>query len=291
MPQDGTATWRFTAEESGMYAVEVTYQALAGKTTDVEAELRLNGGIPYEEAGFIHLQRIWKDAETPSFDNNGNERKPAQTEVFDWRTVDLRDTYSWSDSYIKLYLQKGENTISLSCTMNGCAVAGIRLGDVLEHPPTYSELKASYAAAGYRAAGSFCMVRQAEKTLSKSQSGIAQQALYSDASATPSDPAKVRYNALGGESWKYSGESVTWQIDVPENGLYQLGFKYIQDYIQGFSVYRQIAVDGKVPCTELEAVAFPYCTNWKNKILTDENGDPMSFYLTKGTHTLTLTVV
>src|SRR5699024_12167794 len=48
----------------------------------------------------------------------------------------------------------------------------------------------------------------------------------------PYDVSKIRMNAIGGYNWRWPGQWITWQIDVPEDGLYQIGVKNKQNTLR-----------------------------------------------------------
>lgn len=45
----------------------------------------------------------------------------------------------------------------------------------------------------------------------------------------PNDPARKRINVIGGANWKYAGQEISWEIDVPDSGFYELAFRYRQN--------------------------------------------------------------
>ena len=77
-------------------------------------------------------------------------------------------------------------------------------------------------------------------------------------------------------------------MDKP--GLYKLSLRALQNYTEGLSVYRQIAVDGRVPFRELLAYEFPYNREWRLETLHGGDGEPFLFYFAKGTHSIGMTV-
>ncbi|MBR1684556.1 MAG: hypothetical protein IJ708_05415, partial [Clostridia bacterium] len=84
--------------------------------------------------------------------------------------------------------------------------------------------------------------------------------------------------------------AVSWELDVPEDGLYAIHFKVLQSTDPGMPSYRQIMIDGEIPFEEMKLYAFPYDSHWYGDTLRDADGVPYQFYLEKGTHTLTATV-
>ena len=77
---------------------------------------------------------------------------------------------------------------------------------------------------------------------------------------------------------------------MPQDGLYKIGLYVKQSWNDGLPSYRQIAIDGEVPFQELLEYKFDYNKKWSLVELGDESGNPYEFYLTAGTHTLTMTV-
>ena len=106
----------------------------------------------------------------------------------------------------------------------------------------------------------------------------------------PADSAVNRINYIGGSNWKQTGETITWEIDVPEDGYYRLGFSYRQSLVVNYSSYRRLLVDGKIPFAEASEIEFPYSNSWSKKTLSDQDGTPYLIYLTKGKHTISLQV-
>ncbi|MFB9326442.1 extracellular solute-binding protein [Paenibacillus aurantiacus] len=116
-----------------------------------------------------------------------------------------------------------------------------------------------------------------------------------------------------------TGESgtVTWAVDVPEDGLYQMSVRYRAMTGKGSDMTREIWIDGKPPFAEAKNIVFQRV--WKNdgETVRDEKGndmytpqaeallwqeavaqssdgrysEPFRFYLSKGKHNLSLVSV
>ena len=97
-------------------------------------------------------------------------------------------------------------------------------------------------------------------------------------------------NYIGGDPWTHPGEWIQWDFEVPEDGYYNISVKARQMYQRGALSARSIYIDGEIPFAELEAVTFAYNTSWEMRTLSDGNGTPFRFYLTKGSHTIRLEV-
>ena len=78
-------------------------------------------------------------------------------------------------------------------------------------------------------------------------------------------------------------------MEVPEDGLYQLGMRYRQNENKGQDSLRRLEVDGVVPFAEAALIPFDYTIEWKTEFLGGQ--DPWQLYLTAGTHRIRLEVV
>lgn len=63
------------------------------------------------------------------------------------------------------------------------------------------------------------------KAVLKSAQSIRNEVDQSSPDTVPFHPYYRRLNVIGGSSWRYAGQSITWEIEVPEEGLYALSFR------------------------------------------------------------------
>jgi len=108
--------------------------------------------------------------------------------------------------------------------------------------------------------------------------------------------------------------TITWELDIPVDGLYNIAIRYYQLEGKHSSIDRKLLIDGKLPFAE--ANSFTFNRVWKNKgeTIRDEKGndsytpqiedpmwqeaflqssdgshvDPYSFYFSKGKHSISL---
>ena len=74
-----------------------------------------------------------------------------------------------------------------------------------------------------------------------------------------------------------------WNVEVPQDGWYQLSFHYSQSYQEGQEVYRTLEIDGQVPADVFREISFAYTgTPYAYRIADN------AVWLTKGHHTLAL---
>ena len=111
-----------------------------------------------------------------------------------------------------------------------------------------------------------------------------------DPATYPESIKNVKMNYIGGANYSSGNQAITWEFDVEKNGLYQLGFRVYRNYKNGLPCYYKIALDGNVPCKELESYEFTYSKKWYTEVLGDSESEPYLFWLEEGTHTITFTI-
>lgn len=121
--------------------------------------------------------------------------------------------------------------------------------------------------------------------------------------------------------WESESGTVSWTVDVPADGMYEIGIVYRALPGKRHAIGLQLFVDGQLPFAEAEALSLPrmFCDEteedgsfardrigneltprqsevfaWRKAMLTDNEGDhtePYQVYLTAGSHTLWLSAV
>lgn len=106
------------------------------------------------------------------------------------------------------------------------------------------------------------IILEGEQATYKSHSSIIPMTDRLSAGTSPNDPVKIYYNTVGSYNWQTQGEWITWEFDITESGIYNIGMRVRQNYHRGYSASRRIYIDGKVPFQELDNVEFAYGNNW-----------------------------
>lgn len=281
----GSVSWTFNVEESGRYALEVTYYALEGHGNAPEYELSIDGEIPFTEAQQLQLTRLYRDSVAVfAQDHAGNDLRPSQEEIKTWQTSDFYDVNGYVNGSFRFALEAGEHTLTLAAVREPVAIAALRFHNEAE-APTYEEYSASHAG---KAADADAIIIQAEHALNKTSTQLYPISDRSDPMTYPSDAVAKKLNCIGGENWATADQSITWAFEVPADGLYQITWRAKQNFLRGMLVYRDVKIDGQTLFAEMEQVAFPYSVSWQTITLGGEDA-PYTIYLTKGTHTLTMT--
>ncbi len=285
--EDGELTFEITAPQTALYELELHYMPKPGRSAPCEVVIQIDGELPYLQASTILLDRIWKDAtDRIETDSNGNDIRPAQVEWPIYSTRRAMDSTGYHTRPLLFPLRQGANKVTLHVNREGLQLRQVTFA-APRQVPTYAEYLAQYAAAP-QATQSASRV-QAELPAWKTSPVLT---AYADRSSPLTEPyrgSKYCFNTIGGTSWNLVGETIAWNLEAPETGLYELRFKAKQDFIRGTYSSRSLQIDGQAPFAEAEDVRFLFDDDWQ--MVTVGNGDqPYSVYLTQGTHEISLEV-
>ncbi len=270
--------------ESGFYYVKMDYLIPESRGVAAERSIYINGELPFDDAGNLTFSRIWTDGGEVRTDNQNNEIRPSQVEVFDWQSSYFRDDMGYVQNPYTFYFDKGVSTVSLGAENEPIVIKGLSVVPV-EDPVSYDEYIASLPA-DTGAGADYMTVIQGEDSTYRSESSL--YAKYDRASPTtvPYSVTHTVLNYTGGEAWRSYGQWIEWDFEVPEDGYYNIMIKGRQNYSRGQVSSRAIYIDGEIPFAEAGEVSFPYANDWNCLTVGDDDGNQYNFYLTKGTHTI-----
>lgn len=281
-------TWEVEVPEAGFYNVALDYLVPESRGVAAERALYINGELPFSDAANMEFTRIWTNGSEVRVDNQGNEIRPTQVEVFDWQSAYCEDSMGYiSDPYM-FYLEKGTNTISLEAVNEPMVLGSVRILPVTELD-TYAEYRDGQTGSAASGLGlSYVQVVQGEDSTVRSESSLYAKYDRSSPSTQPYTVMRTVLNYVGGDAWRSAGQWIQWDIEVPEDGYYNITIKGRQNYSRGSVSSRILYIDGEIPFQEAKNISFDYKNEWECKTLADEEGNPYEFYLTAGTHTLRL---
>ena len=283
-----TVTWNVNVPESGFYNLYIEYLAPESRGVAVERGICINGEYPFEDAANITFTRIWTDGGEVRTDNQGNQIRPMQIEVFDWQNAYFRDDMGYITEPYQFYLEKGNNQITLEAE-NEPLVLRKMTATAVKVLPSYQEYRASTPAISAAGPGlEFLHVIQGEESTYRSESSLYAKYDRSSPSTQPNSVTNTVLNYVGGEAWRSSGQWIEWEFEVPEDGYYNIMIKGRQNYSRGSVSSRSVYIDGEIPFEEMKEISFSYNNEWECLNLADEEDVPYEFYLSKGTHTIRL---
>jgi ABC-type glycerol-3-phosphate transport system substrate-binding protein len=284
--EEGFIQWMIDVPEAGLYNISLVYSAAPGRGASVEQELLINGKRPFAEARYLIFHRTFGNGGPAPKDSLGNEIRPAQVEYSLPRTQPFVDSRGYTQEPFLFYLPQGLSTIRLVSHQEPIVIEKLLIGQV-NQPSPYQEVKKSWPS--QETCGVLLKI-QGEDALYRSHSTLFAISDTGDPTIEPYHPAQIRLNSIGGWRFNQPGQWITWEISVPESGLYTIAFKAKQNIRRGISSNRRVLIDGEVPFAELGAVEFPYSTRYQMQVLGHQD-QPYLIYLSEGLHELTLEVV
>ena len=295
LEQNGSVVWKteqmltdeetqttITVPKDGVYRFGVSYNSVEHEKSTIALQVKVDGAALSEQVRALQLDKLYQDEGGVRQDGLGNQFAPEQGDF--QRCAFLYPTDSETQKTYTIALTAGEHTLSVASANDGLYISAIvftperRIGDY-EVPDDESSFYKGDA-----------ITFEAENSLWKNSPWLIALADNGSSNVSPADPALKKINYIGGSNWKYPGEIITWEIEVPEDGYYQLGFSYRQSQVVNYSSYRRLLIDGECPFTEVDAIEFPYNYSWEKLPVADDNGAPYLFYLEGGVHTIGLQV-
>ncbi len=279
-------TWEVEVPESGYYNLYIEYLLPESRGVAAERVVYINGEIPFEDARNVSFSRIWTDGGEVKVDNQGNEIRPTQAEVFDWQSAYFRDDMGYITEPYRFYLEKGTNSISLEGENEPMLLRKMVVSAV-QRMDTYEEYLAKQPQTNAsEGAKNYSQTVQGEASTLRSESSLYAKYDRSSPTTQPNSVTTTVLNYVGGEAWRSPGQWIEWDFEVPEDGYYNIMIKGRQNYARGSVSNRTVYIDGEVPFEELKEISFEYSNDWKCVELADEEGTPYNIYLTEGTHTI-----
>lgn len=286
--EEGKITYQVQVEKAGFYNLQITYYPIEGKNNDIGRSIYVNGVIPYEEAQYLEFTRIWQDAEEIERDSRDNDVRPKQEETPEWMTSYCVDSNGFYKEALYFYLEEGSNTITIESTQEPMIIGKLTFNQESDNI-SYEEYKAECMDLGYADANVDTIKVQGEDSKYKSNSTLYPISDRSSPLTEPQSTSKTRLNTIGGTNWHQNGQWISWEIEVPKDGLYDIAVKFRQNDNQGVTVVRSLSIDGEVPFEEASQLQFCYDNDWQIEVLGNGEED-YKFYLTEGLHTLTMMV-
>lgn len=274
--------------ESGLYNLYIEYMIPESRGVPAERAVYVNGMIPFEDARNITFTRIWTDGGEVKTDNQGNEIRPTQVEVFDWQSAYFKDDMGYIVEPYLFYFEKGHNELSLEAANEPMYIRKLVLSGKKDNISYADYLAQNPEDNNSDTASNYMLMVQGEDSTVRSESSLYAKYDRSSPTTVPNSVTNTILNYVGGETWRSNGQWIEWSFEVPEDGYYNIMVKGRQNYSRGSVSARSVYIDGEIPFKELSEISFDYKNDWEYKDLADENGTPYNFYLKKGQHTIRL---
>lgn len=291
----GSITWTFQVEEAGFYNISLTYMPVKGTNSKIERKLLIDGESYFQGMNQLVFNRIWDNSDgQPIAERNGNEIRPLAVEKTKLTTVYLADAQRRSLEPYTFYFSSGTHTLTFESVKEPMEIHDLSLKAAPEIK-SYSEIIADWKQ-GYNVYDKQNLVYQAERLdgntlgIEKTSVDITMATDYSNPNTVPYHPYKIKLNTIGGPNWRTPGDYIEWTIDVPEEGLYQLSFRGVQNTNRGVMSYRQLKVNGEVPYREAMSIPFAFHSGFVNYVM-GQGDEELLVLLQEGENTISLEVV
>lgn len=285
---DSSVSFYVQVPQTGYYNLYMEYLIPESRGVAAERGVRINGEFPFEDAQNITFTRIWTDGGEVKTDNQGNQIRPTQVEVYDWQSSCFEDDMGYITEPYRFYFEKGDNEITLEAENEPMIIRKFMVAPVSviqsyeEYAAKYPDISNQTMAAGY------IQTIQGEDSTLRSESSLYAKYDRSSPTTYPNSVTNTVLNYVGGDTWRSSGQWIEWEFEVPEDGYYNIMIKGRQNYSRGSVSSRTVYIDGEIPFSEMKEISYAYSNDWECKDLADEDGIPYNFYLTKGIHTIRL---
>lgn len=291
LSESGEAVFNVDVPEDGLYSLKFDYSSPSEKPNAIERTLKVNGSVPYKEARGLSMKKAWVPAYTEQEDGtmrfrtdlSGSEIRPALSTGGEWQEYVLSDTTGYYAEPLYIYLDKGENTITLEGVREELIIADLTLF-APEELPSYEDVLKEYEKRGYKNAESEPVYMHAETPSAVSDYWIVPLTDTSSSMTEPQAVASDKFNTMGGGRWSESGQWMEYTFSVEESAIYTIVTRFLQD-LGGRYTSLKLYVDGKIPYKEAASLKFNSKEGWQTGRITDGEKD-LSIYLEKGEHTI-----
>lgn len=280
-------TFAFSVPKNGAYNVEIFFSPLDDITQKYDFSLKIDGEFPFSKCERLRLFSLWEDDGEIRTLTNGDEVNPLQKHKPGYSRQKLFDSSGIETAPYEFMLSAGDHTLTLRNAGKDFAVSKIVLippENVNQYREVYETYKSIEKYSGDQ------IVIEAERPEYKNTYSLSSKSDQGTANISPSNATRSVINYIGGTTWNNVGSEITWKFNAPDDGLYKLGIAFKQSYVADGEVYRTLKIDGKIPFAEAAEINFPYGLKWQFKEFCDNSDNDYLFHLTKGEHTLSLSV-
>lgn len=268
------------APETALYWIGFDYLSYDESILPIEFSLKIDGEYPFYETRNLNFETTWVQSEGVSLDRYGNEIVSMPSKLIQWETKYLGDSSYRYAVPLKVELEKGSHELEIHVSEGSFLLGNVTL---------YAPEKVPEYTGSPEAPGEALITIQGENFYLRNDSSIHATSEY-DGALYPLSSAETVLNTVDGDSFKTAGQSVTWQFDVIADGYYYIAMNYRQSDKNSFPVFVDWRIDGEIPNTAFQSYPVKSATKYTTRPLKDTDGNNLSVYLTKGTHTISATI-
>lgn len=269
-----------TLPDDGEYLLAFDVVAAPSTLSAPEGQLRVDGGFPVGDLRRIIFPIYFRNS-AGAFpqDRYGNDALIRQVREARWSRAAVRDVNFSLPYPLRVPLSAGTHRFDFTLSKGELYLGSLYLQTFSPYPDYAQYLKSQSSPES----SGFLLTLEAEFPSYKNDTSV-RPASSRSLTVTPYDTYRLLLNTLGGESWVKSGSAVYYEFNVPEDGLYAITFRALQNTRSNFTVFRRITVNGEVPFEQLNAVPFAYSADWADVPLGGQT--PYRVFLHAGVNVL-----
>lgn len=269
--------------QAGFYYLDIEYLLADNNVDAVQYQIEINGESPFYEAQTLILPSSWVfEQDTFTLDRYDNDIQPRSIKEIKWQNTIIQDYKGMYNEPFLFYLEPND-VMTISYVNSRFLVAEINFTEY-EAPNTYEAFLNRYS----NATKHDTMVQVSARDMAVRNDPSIRLRVEQDPSNLYYSTQQLRLNTIFGDSWESGGQTITYDVEVEEAGLYQLSFKYRQYLLKDLPVFRNIKINGALPYEEMQGVSFPHTMSFINRTLLNENDEPYYVYLNAGVNTISL---
>jgi ABC-type glycerol-3-phosphate transport system substrate-binding protein len=277
---DDRISFTVSIEGDGYYNLFIDLAATESFISPPEGELLIDGEYPSNDARRIVFPIYYQNSmDAFPLDRYGNDALIRQERQIRWSRVAMRDANFSQEYPWQLFLTAGEHAFEFTLTDEHMLLGSIYIAPFAQYI-NYSQYLEDNQAAD--STGVFIEI-EAEFPSFKNDTSI-RPINSRSLEVTPYDTYRLLLNTIGGDSWQRSGSAVYYEFNAPEDGMYLITLRALQNYRDNFTVFRRITINDTVLFEELNEVGFNFSSHWSNITLGGDT--PFKVYLSEGVNVL-----
>ena len=229
-------------------------------------------------------------------DKNNNSKTPEVVAVPKWGTHYFKDASGYYTEDFMFYLAGTDHTFTLAAERDPMVIKSIRLVPVIGDTDagkstvkSYQEYRNQHSG---KPVGNGQVRIEAEFPDYVSDSSVAPTNDNTSAETFPTNHSSQLYNVIGENGFGTVGQWVAYNFYVPQDGMYKISMRFLQNALQGMYVCRSIRLAGgeygladgtaTVPFAEANDIKFNYSKEWQSQFFGNGNGTDYEFYFEEG---------
>jgi len=278
-----TIIFTIDVSTAGLYQLAIDFYSLSNDYFDIELAVKINGSLPYSEAGQVIIYKNWGLLDGFSKDRYGNDFYGEQVQIQKWVKQDFYDPMGLFLEPLAFYLETGSQEISFTLIKGE-----MLLGDIFVSGRSDLISYQEYSANKKLVSDELLIETEAEIPNYKNAANI-QAGVSRSVGVTPFSVRYLKLNTISGTSYNSQREMVAYSVDIEKAGYYYITFKAKQSNNVNAAVFRSLRVNGEIPFAEAAFIKFEYDTSWQN-VTVGDGENPYLIYLNQGTNEISLTV-